>query len=102
MQQGDVPKDYDSKSDPRDLDEVARPRYERTVVIQHDGESAHIAENDQEFTLHAKQGVWNIYFGDPARQESGYERFGSVVFSSPPDKEAMEFGTRDNNLGTDC
>ena len=32
----------------------------RTVVIQQDGASAHIAENDQEFNLHAKQGVWNI------------------------------------------
>ena len=32
----------------------------RTVVIQHDGASAHIEENDQEFNLHAKQGVWNI------------------------------------------
>ena len=32
----------------------------RTVAIQHDGASAFIAENDQEFYLHAKQGVWNI------------------------------------------
>jgi hypothetical protein len=34
----------------------------RTVVIQHDGASAHIEENDQEFNLHAKHGVWNICF----------------------------------------
>ena len=32
----------------------------RTVVIQHDGASAHIGENDQEFNLHAKHGVWNL------------------------------------------
>ena len=32
----------------------------RTVIVQHDGASSHIAENDQEFNLHAKQGVWNI------------------------------------------
>ena len=32
----------------------------RTVVIQHDGASAHIPENDVEFTQAAKQGVWNI------------------------------------------
>ena len=32
----------------------------RTVVIQHDRALAHIEENDQEFNLHAKQGVWNI------------------------------------------
>ena len=32
----------------------------RTVVIQHDGASPHIAENDRDFNLHAKQGVWNI------------------------------------------
>jgi hypothetical protein len=33
----------------------------RTVFVQHDGASSHIPENDQDFSLHAKQGVWNIY-----------------------------------------
>ena len=32
----------------------------RTVVVQHDGVSAHIPENDVEFNEAAKQGVWNI------------------------------------------
>ena len=58
------------------------------VVIQHDGASAHIAENDQEFNWHAKKGVWNIcletqpakspdtdvldlLFFEPSRQSSG-------------------------------
>jgi hypothetical protein len=33
---------------------------ERTVLIQHDGASSHIARNDVEFNQAAKQGVWNI------------------------------------------
>jgi hypothetical protein len=33
---------------------------ERTVLIQHDGASSHIAWNDVEFNQAAKQGVWNI------------------------------------------
>ena len=32
----------------------------RTIIVQHDGATSHIAENDQEFNLYAKQGVWNI------------------------------------------
>ena len=32
----------------------------RTVLIQHDGASAHISEKDEEFNQAAKQGVWNI------------------------------------------
>jgi hypothetical protein len=32
----------------------------RTVVIQHDGASCHIEDNDVQFNQAAKQGVWNI------------------------------------------
>jgi hypothetical protein len=32
----------------------------RTVVIQHDGASCHIKDNDVQFNQAAKQGVWNI------------------------------------------
>ena len=31
-----------------------------TLIVQHDRASSHIPENDQEFNLHVKQGVWNI------------------------------------------
>ena len=32
----------------------------RTVVIQHEGASCHIKDNDVQFDQAAKQGVWNI------------------------------------------
>ena len=32
----------------------------QTHIVQHGGASSQSAENDQEFNLHAKQGVWNI------------------------------------------
>ena len=31
-----------------------------TIIVQHDGASSHIPENDQNFNLHAKQGLWKI------------------------------------------
>ena len=31
-----------------------------TNYIQHDGATAHIKSNDQEFRMHANQGMWNI------------------------------------------
>ena len=61
------------------------PGMNRTVVIQHDGASAHIAENDQEFSLHAKQGVWNICL-ETQPVKSPDKNVLDLSFFSPPGK----------------
>ncbi len=55
---------------------------ERTVLIQHDGASSHIARNDVEFNQAAKQGVWNICVETQPAKSSDTNVLDQIVLGS--------------------